>query len=98
MQHLVWKVLFWYRELSLTFQLRYFKCCPLHKSSEKQLPPLTSEVSLGSSQVIVKGFQNLDSLLLLYTDVIHTHLPLLSGNEACSSERLEYAVRDPTVR
>ena len=55
MQHLVWKVLFWYKELPLTSQLHYFKCCTLHKSSEKQLPPLSLKVSLGSSQVISEG-------------------------------------------
>lgn len=40
MQHLVYKVLFWYKELPLTSLMHYFECWTSHESSENQLPPL----------------------------------------------------------
>lgn len=56
MQHLVWKVLFWCKELPqppICIVLNVAEV--LNISSEEQLPPLSLKVSLGSSQVISEG-------------------------------------------
>lgn len=94
---LVQKVLIWYQELPLTFQLLYFKCSTLLKVWGRVASSVFRSISRQWSGDKLKEFKSLGGLFPSPADVRYANLPLLSRSEACSLKQQQYAVGDPML-